>query len=412
MNNHLIEAYNSKVLLVHPGTQYAPYLAYELSSRRLLHRFWTGFAISENGFAERLTRLLPSILKSRMYNRIIRVPPRELRTLPIMDWASRSRCGSVNSREENLFARNRRFQELIPDRELLAAEVIIGFDTSSWLIARRARLLGRKFILDQSIGHPAAKERVFQGLRRRFPDWRTSAPMKSQAMLTVEREEHDLADAIVVPSEFVKQTLLIEGVESGKIHVIPFGTDLELFHPPTRRDGGLNGKPVVFLFVGGLTARKGLPVLLEAWQRLKDVNVELWLVGSGQIPAAESAHRSVTVKVLGPKGRQDVAALMRQADVLVFPSHFEGLAQVQIEALASGLPVIGTYESGAGSLIENGVNGVIVPTGDELTLAEVVGNLAINHELRRRMQCAALDRRQSLGWSTYGQRWAELVKFV
>ncbi len=400
-------AVKPQVLLVHPGTQYAPHLARELSSRGMLHRFWTGFALTEQGWGARLLKLCPANISSRLGKRMMEIPRSKLRTLPLLDWRARKAARSVGE-EAAFFERNRRFQEAIPDPEILAANVVIGFDTSAWLLGRRAKAMQRKFILDQSIGHPAAKEHIFESLRQRFPEWRTSAPQKSAEIVAVEREEHVLADVIVVPSDFVKQTLTAEGVDESKIRIIPFGTDLALFHPPEKREG----KTTVFLFVGGLTARKGLPVLLEAWRQLALPYAELWLAGSGDIPTSESATLPPTVKVLGPQGRQEVAALMRQADVFVFPSFFEGLAQVQIEALATGLPVIGTHESGAGGLVTDGVDGEIVPAGNEYALADSMRRLAMDHELRRRMQSAAIEKRAQLGWNIYGDRWTALLAAI
>jgi glycosyltransferase involved in cell wall biosynthesis len=338
---------------------------------------------------------------------MVKISSAKLRTLPLLDWRARNAARAVGE-EAAFFERNRRFQEAIPDREFLSANVVIGFDTSAWLLGRRAKALNRTFILDQSIGHPVAKERIFESLRQRFPEWSNSAPKKSAEIMAVEREEHALADVIVVPSDFVKQTLVEEGVDESKIRIIPFGTDLALFHPPEKRDG----KRVVFLFVGGLTARKGLPVLLEVWRQLALPDAELWLAGSGGIPPRESRTLPPTVKVLGPQGRQQVASLMRQADVFVFPSFFEGLAQVQIEALATGLPVIGTHESGVGGLITDGVDGKIVPAGDVCALADSMRGLAMDHELRRRMQSAAIEKRGQLGWNIYGDRWAALLAAI
>ncbi len=337
----------------------------------------------------------------------MQVSSSKLRTLPLLDWRARKASRSVGE-EAAFFERNRRFQAAIPDHEILAANAVIGFDTSAWLLGRRAKAMNRKFILDQSIGHPAAKERVFESLRLRFPEWSTSAPKKSAEIVAVEREEHALADAIVAPSEFVKQTLVEEGVDASKIRIIPFGTDLALFHPPEKRDG----KRTVFLFVGGLTARKGLPVLLAAWRQLALPDAELWLVGSGSLPMSESATLPPTVKVLGPQGRQEVAALMRQADVFVFPSFFEGLAQVQIEAQATGLPLIATHEAGAADLIHEGSTGFLIRAGDVESLAERIQRLAQDDSLRLQMQQSALASRDRLSWKIYGERWSTLLKEI
>jgi starch synthase len=397
-----------QVILAHPGTQYAPHLARELSSHGLLHRFWTGFALAKNGLIGKFLNLVPGGTKRCLGIRLLEIPSCKLITKPLLDWQARNAVRFLEG-ETVYFERNRRFQEAIPDREILTADIVVGFDTSSWLLAGRVKKLKRVFVLDQSIGHPAVKERIFAELRARFPAWSATAPKKIPELMEVESVEHDLADVIVAPSGFVKETLVSEGVEAAKIRVIPFGTDLQVFKPPVKRVGGQNGIPVVFLFVGGLTARKGLPVLLAAWKQLALIEAELWLVGSGEIPFRESVGLPSSIKVLGTKSRIEVASLMQGSDVFVFPSFFEGLAQVQIEALATGLPVIGTHESGASDVIKSGHNGLIVPAGDVDALANAIQSLALDHQLRLQMQDAAVQRRVDLSWTVYGDRWAFLL---
>lgn len=401
------ETMKGKVLLAHPGTQYAPNLARELGSRDVLGRFWTGFAISKQSFVGSSVRYLPFCIYRKMQNRLVDIDTSLLRTMPLLEW-KRKRVISTVGEEEAYFERNRHFQEAIPDSELLNNRVVVGFDTSAWILGERARRMDKVFILDQSIGHPVAKERIYQNLRSRFPNWSASAPRKTELILSAEKSEHDLADMIVVPSDFVKRTLIEYGVVEEKIFVIPFGTDISLFRPAENRRR-LQNQKVVFLYVGGLTARKGVPLLLQAWRTLGLQDAELWLVGSGDIPAEERANLPASVQLLGIKCRTEVAQIMQRADVFVFPSFFEGLAQVQIEALASGLPVIGTVESGADQILESGVNGVVIEAGNQEELASCMHDLACNDALRVRMQDATRSRRNSLSWETYGNKWLSLL---
>lgn len=396
----------ARVLLAHPGTQYAPHLARELDARGLLHRYWTGLALRTGGWGGRVLGLAPLPVRQRWKNRSVEVGPGRLRVFPLLEWRAR-RAARGGSEEAMLFERNRRFQESIPRGEIERADVVIGFDTSSWILARRAKELGKCFVLDQSIGHPMVKERVFQGVRERYPEWSGSVPRKAPEMVAAERAEHELADRIVVPSRFVKQTLMREGVDGGKIHIIPFGTSLFLFEPGGRMR---ESSGIVFLFVGSITGRKGLPVLLEAWRNRSVPGAELWLAGPGEIPPGERARLPDTVKLLGPRGRTEVAELMRQADVFVFPSFFEGLAQVQIEAMAAGLPLIATEEAGAGDLIEEGTNGFLVPSGDAESLGARMAELAGDADLRARMREAACRKRDQLSWARYGERWGEMLE--
>lgn len=397
----------AKVLLAHPGTQYAPHLARELNDRSLLHRFWTGFALARQGWAGSFIGKLPAALSHRLASRLMDLPWSRLKTLPLLDWKARRASQKIGD-EAAYFERNRCFQERIPDKEWKSAQAVIGFDTSSWILARRSKAHQTRFILDQSIGHPLSKERVFEQLRLRFPAWSQSIPQKALQLLAVEREEHELADQIVVPSAFVKQTLVAEGVEAGKIHIIPFGTDLDFFRPSSESDPANNSVPV-FLFVGSLSARKGVPVLLEAWRGLNSDRAELWLAGPGKIPTQELEKMPASVKILGNQTRQQVARLMQLAQVFVFPSHFEGLAQVQIEAQAAGLPLIATFEAGATELISEEKTGFVIQAGDTAALIDRMNQLIENPGLRNQMRQNAIANRDRLSWRVYGDRWASLL---
>ena len=406
----LLAVGRQRVLLAHPGTQYSFHLARELEQRGLLLRFWTGFAIAGRGWTFRFVDLLPRAFRKQIAARVVvGVPPSKLRTLPSLEWNVSGRLRG-SSQEAMFFERNRRFQEATPATEIASADVVVGFDTSSWQLAKRAKEMGKIFILDQSIGHPAAKERVYSSLRERYPAWSFSLPRKQDAHVAREREEHDLADLIVVPSRFVMSTLIEEGVSPGKIRVIPFGTDLDLFRLPEPAGDPATHPKVVVLYAGTFTARKGLPVLLAAWKRLRASNAaELWLVGSGTIPASELQQLPDSVKVLGQKTRTELSSFMNLADAFVFPSFFEGLAQVQLEALATGLPVISTYESGAEEVIEPGENGLLVRAGDEAGLTQALQRLLDDSALRLGMRKAASASRSRLSWSLYGDRWHRLL---
>jgi len=334
------------------------------------------------------------------------VPNCKLRTTPSIELSAlaRIRCGANG--EDTLHARNAQFQRSIPANEVDDAGVVVGFDTSSWILAERRAARGRPFVLDQSIGHPLAKEKVYSALRKRYPNWVAGATHKSSAHVDVERQEHALANVIVVPSEFVKQTLVNEGVSSEKIRINPFGVDLEQFLPGDERP--LRDK-VVFLFAGAISVRKGLPLLLESWRNAGLNNAELWIVGGGTIPPS-ALPLPAGVVLHGKLGREKLAELMRQADVFVFPSFYEGLAQVQIEALASGLPVLGTFESGASQIVVDSVEGRVLPSGDSDAWTSALRELGMNLDAIAAMRAAVLCKRPSLSWSEYGDRYAAILQ--
>jgi len=395
-------------LVAHPGTQYAPRLAAELYRHAALSRFVSGIAVPDDGFLGAVDKLMPAVLRRRWANRRVRgVPAARLKAFPRLEWAALRRLRRGEAAETVFAERNEAFQRAIPDRWIEEATHTIGFDTSSWLLAARTIALNRPFVLDQSIGHPRTKERIYSELRVRFPEWAETVPHKSQAHLDRERTEHEFASAIVAPSNFVKRTLAENGVNNGKVHIIPFGTDLQLFAPPPSPSPG----KVVFLFAGTLTARKGVPVLLQAWREAKLTGrAELWLAGGGRVPL--SAKSVEGVRWLGALSRVSMAETMRRAHVFVCPSFFEGLAQVQIEALAAGLPVIGTTASGAGEIVSPGETGMILEPGERAELVDALRTLSDDAERRRLMRERCIASRDSLSWAKYGQRWLHFLRSV
>ena len=398
----------AQVLLSHPGTQYSYHLATQLQLRGRLTRFHTGFAIRNGSIIGRACDALPELARSRLSARRLDGLPREkLRIHPFgeLRHVLRGQLAGLGT-EESLHRRNEQFQRSIPERDIRQSNMVVGFDTSSWLLARRVKQMNGKFVLDQSIGHPVEKERIFCALRDRFPEWSITVPRKADAHIAEEMEEHKLADLVVVPSSFVGRTLTAQGVPDAKIRVIPFGTDLSCFHPA---EASRTPGPIVFLFVGSISARKGVPILLEAWRQMRASSAELWLVGPGTVPKCAAFDLPASVRFLGRKSRSDVAELMRRVDVLVFPSFFEGLAQVQLEALASGLPLISTIEAGAEDLIRDGQNGFLVPAGDVIALSERMLQVAADQDLIGAMRRTVIEVRAGLSWSVYGDRWVKVL---
>jgi glycosyltransferase involved in cell wall biosynthesis len=334
------------------------------------------------------------------------VPANQINCYPALEISALWRLRQGRPALEVLRERNDRFQQKIPHRAICDAKAIIGFDTSSCILAQRAKALGKKFILDRSIAFAGGCNGLFDSLSDRFPEWPDTQVKKLDVGLEIERREQELADLIVVPSRFVAQSLVACGVPWEKIRTNPFGTNLQLFDPPLQSP---HQAPTVFLFVGALSARKGLPLLLKAWQELDPPNSELWIAGTGSIPKTVTKELKNSVKLLGSVSRLKLARLFHQAHVFVFPSFFEGLAQVQLEAAASGLPIIGTSSSGADEIVEEGVTGFIIEPGNLAELMDRMSRFLERPELVREMGQNVRKKRATLGWTSYGDRWQRIL---
>jgi glycosyltransferase involved in cell wall biosynthesis len=324
-----------------------------------------------------------------------------------MEWRALRSLRRGEPAETVFFRRNESFQRAIPDAWIDAATHVVGFDTSSWLLARRAGEIGRPFFLDQSIGHSRAKERIYAEVRARYSRWSEDMKLKSAELLAVEEAEHAHASRIVAASSFSRRTLMEQGIPEEKITVIPYGVDTAAFRPRVRTTGGK--RPLRFLFVGLVNARKGIPLLLEAWHEVAKTGAELWLVG----PVTDEARALIPdlpgIRVLGRRPHRELPQLFAECDVFVFPSFFEGFALVLLEAMACGLPIIATDATAAPDLITEGREGFVLAAGDRDALSARMHWFVDEPDRAAILGEAARRQAERFSWTAYGERWLDLL---
>jgi glycosyltransferase involved in cell wall biosynthesis len=279
-------------------------------------------------------------------------------------------------------------------------DVFVGLSSGAVKSGRVARSRGARHVCDRGSSHILIQEQL---LREEHERW----GIRHEAMdpRTVEREqaEYQCADLITVPSTFNLRTFVQAGVPAHKVKVVPYGVNLDLFHAVAEPD------PARFdlLFVGAMGWRKGVADLLQAFAQLKHARKSLTFAGMPSADfMAQMKRRDLwqgDIRVLGHVPQPQLKALMSVSHALVLPSIEEGLALVQAQAMACGCPVIGSHNSGAEDLFDDGQEGYIVPIRRPDLIAERLGAWAEDPALRLRMSQAGVQRvRQMGGWSAYG----------
>ena len=206
-----------------------------------------------------------------------------------------------------------------------------------------------------------------------------------------------LADRVLVPSEHIAATLERHGTPRERLAVVPYAADTTRFLPaPGKRH---DARSCTFLFAGGITQRKGIKYLLEAWRCIRRPGWRLQLLGPLPSDPGPLAEHLDGVELLGRVGHAEVPARMAGADVFVFPSLFEGSAVVTYEALACGLPAIVTPS--AGSVARDGIEALIVPPADSNALATAMERLGNDPDLRAAFAVASRARAEAFGWPRY-----------
>lgn len=200
------------------------------------------------------------------------------------------------------------------------------------------------------------------------------------------------ATKIICASNFVKNTLLKK--YAFKSTVIHPGVNTSLYkpNPKVKREENL------ILFVAGrknMYRMKGLYYLIDAIKMLHGVRLRI----VGEIDESNNKN----IEFIGVKQGKDLAEEMQKASLLVLPSlaHMESFGMVLIEAMACRTPVIGTNIGGIPEVIEDGIDGFLVPTKDSNALALAISKIMANKELATRMgQCGEAKVREKFTWDT------------
>jgi len=290
------------------------------------------------------------------------------------------------------------FYDLWASRYVKEADLLHVWGNDGLLSLRRAKERGMITVVQRASTHPRYQAELFReeyarwGVRFRLPE----------ANLQRADAEVALADYVLIPSDFVRQTFLERGVDERKLLLLPFGVDVERFHPLSDLDQ--TERPFRVLFVGQISIRKGIPYLLEAWRLLRWGDAELWLLGRMVVNFPRRLLQLPGVRIFSFV--PDPVPFYQKADLFAFPSLEEGSALVTYEALACGLPVVTTPQ--AGSVVRDGQEGFIVPIRDSIALAERLDALRRDRELRQRMASRARQRALEFTWVRHGEQLASL----
>jgi glycosyltransferase involved in cell wall biosynthesis len=195
----------------------------------------------------------------------------------------------------------------------------------------------------------------------------------NRAQIRKTLREYALADRIYVHSEYVRQSFLDAGIPAEKLVRTVLRPDPR-FVPPQRRP---EDDAFRIVYVGRVEMTKGIALLLEAFDRLSVSNAELRIVGGWSTRGVRRKLQSriaqdprITVQPGDP------LPVLQKADVFVHPSYEDGFGYAPMEALACGVPVVVTEDTGMKEYVRDGVNGFIVPTGSVDAIVAALRHLA------------------------------------
>lgn len=196
-----------------------------------------------------------------------------------------------------------------------------------------------------------------------------------------------------------------QGVNPNRVTVIPYPIDTDPVAAVDRTD---RSGPVTVGFVGSVSLRKGAPCFLEVAKRFDPRRVRFVMVGPVTLDRHVVADHRGEVELVGEVARSDVEAQLTQFDVFFFPSTCEGSAGAVMEALASGLPVVTSPNSG--SVVRDGIEGFVRQCNNVDSYASSIEQLVDDVNLRQRMARAARLRAEQFNLDWYSNELAGMFR--
>jgi alpha-maltose-1-phosphate synthase len=402
------------ILLSHPiGNEFVREALAAFDDAGMLAEFWTTITWNPKSAINRvLPQSLSDLFSRRSFPESVRS---RTRTVPVRE-AVRLLTGAAgfSSRHETgIFSIDAVFRELDRNvaehlRKIDNVRSVYAYEDGALQTFQAAQDRDLQRIYDLPIGYWRVGQRIFVEEAEREPEW---APTLTGALDSAEKrdrkdDELRLATRVIVASTFTKQTLT-DSPCTTKIEIVPYGAPSTVSSEIAKPSGRLK-----VLFAGSLGQRKGLSYLLKAIEMLKS-NVELTLLGrkaaSGCAPLDSAVRKYRWLPTLS---HDEVLREMQNNDVLVLPSLFEGFGLVILEAMSQGTLVITTDHTAGPDVIEQGVDGFMVPIRSGQAIAEKLELLASDPEQLMSMKLAARRKAQSHGWESYRSRLLEVAREV
>jgi glycosyltransferase involved in cell wall biosynthesis len=401
-----------KIILSHPtGNENVRAVAIGLQNADMLAEFYTTIASFPGDWLDKFGNIGPlSEIRRRQFDGKLKP---YTQTYPWLETgrliASKLGMKKLIKKEEGVFSidaifknHDKRVAKYLNAYNREKVNAVYAYEDGALHSFTKARNLGMECFYDLPIGYWRSARILLDKEREKWPDWANTLTgfSDSDAKLARKDQELQLASKIFVASKFTAKTLNDYPGQLAPIEVIPYG------FPPANSIREYKtiskSRPLKLLFVGGLSQRKGIANLFSAVEKLKN-SVELTVIGNkpkNNCPAlneALSKHRWIN-----SLSHAEVLKTMKEHDVLLFPSLFEGFGLVITEAMSQGTPVITTDRTAGPDLIEHGRNGWLTEAGSSEALQESIEDILYRPQVIEQVGREAIKTASARPWNVYG----------
>ncbi len=403
-----------KAALVHAGARDAYQLALALAEAGMLGMFFTDlFWPADRSLPNAVARRFPSFHRQALQRSMMGVPFASVK----MNWFRGALCLAAE--------RVRRLPSSLRRRAHRTADAALGRAAGRWAARTGAGLVSYSYygfdairqyggpaMLFQVHPHPGTVRRLLQRELAEHPEcaesleqeWELALPEEDFAHLVAETQ---MASCFLAASSFTRNSLIEHGANPASITVIPYGVDLERFRPAAAPH--MLGPKLKLLFVGRINQRKGVKYLLEALKAFSPDEVHLTICGRVVDSLSLFRDAGIAIDLRSSVSAEELVRAYQDSDLFIFPSVAEGFAQVLLESLACGLPILSTTHTAAPDLITEGKEGFIVEPRRPDLLVERIAWCLEHREALRAMRRHARATAETFTWARFRSQAAAAV---
>jgi len=403
----------TKVLLSHPtGNANVRGILTGLHKHDMLHSFHTCIACFEGSMLDKLASFPPfKDFRKRRFSTDICY---KTTTYPFMEmgrmFSQKFKLNHCLTHEKGCFCIDKVYRQfdkqvskyLVQQHNISA---VYCYEDGALETFKQAKKTGVKCIYDLPTGYwKAARDILCEDLEK-YPLWKDTFTGFKDSEEKLMRKDMELqhSDMIYVASRFTANSIKKYAGTLPAVQIIPYG------FPPANEPKLLpDRKKIKFLFVGKLSQQKGIADVFEALRGLEKY-VELTLIGSksnSKILEQELRNHNY----IGTLPHNQVLSVMREHDVLLFPSLFDGFGMVMTEAMSQGTPVIASERSAGPDIIEHGKNGWLMQAGSVMSLRENIENILSSPQIIESVGFQAIQTAKQRPWSQYGLEMAKSIQ--
>lgn len=282
-------------------------------------------------------------------------------------------------------------------------QAIYAFETGALASFARARELGIHTLYEVNAAEHDAVHQLLAAEYARFPEladrYAQHTRSLQQARTEWRQREWQLADRVILYSNYVRRTYAQAGYAMERVRVVPLAAPVPV--PAEQLRWPAVEVPLRLLWVGTFSIRKGAHLLLQVWHQLGlGRHAQLDVYGRCDLPAAVSLALPGVI-LHGSVPQVELREAYLSADALIFPTLSDSFGMVVTEALAHGCPVLTTDAAGAGELLREGVDGRVIAAGDPSALAELLQWALDQRQLLREWKVQALHGAAQRQWPDY-----------